>query len=104
MEKTENNKVGQATPEQIKAWKSKHGKIFYACADNHIAYFRKPNRKELSYAMRLKDDELAMMEMILKECHVGGSEIFYQNVEFMFGVSNLVDKLIAVKSAEVGEL
>lgn len=96
--------VGQATPKEIEAWKSKHGKIFYACADNHIAYFRKPTRKELSYAMRLKDDELAMTEMILKECYVGGSEIFYQNVEFMLGASGLVDKLLSVKSAEVGEL
>ena len=104
MEQTENKMVGQATPEKIKAWKENFGTVFTAKAENHIAYFRKPTRKELSYAMRLQDDSLAMTEMVLKECHLGGSKVFYENVEFMLGAANLVEKLVSAKKTEVGEL
>lgn len=102
----EDNKtmVGQAAPEQIEAWKKRHGSIYTATAENHIAYFRKPTRKELSYAMRLQDDSLAMTETVLKQCYLGGSTVFYEEVEFMLGAAGLIEKLVVAKKAEVGEL
>ena len=45
-----------------------------------------------------------MTEMVLKECHLGGSKVFYENVEFMLGAANLVEKLVSAKKTEVGEL
>lgn len=104
MEKTEKNMVGQATPEQIKAWKEKYGTIYTTKDDSNIAYFRKPNRKELSYALRLQDDPLAMAEMVLKSCYIGGSSIFYTDTSYILGSENLVNKMLAVKKIEVGEL
>ena len=104
MENTEKVMVGQATPEQIEAWKRKYNKIYTAKVDGHIGYFRKPDRKELSYVMRLKNDERAMTEMILKQCHIGGSTVFLEDVEYMLGSSDLINKLVTAKKAEVGEL
>lgn len=96
--------IGQATQEQINSWKAKYGSVFYTTADNRIAYFRKPNRKELSYAMRLQDDPLAMIEMVLKSCRIGGDDTFIKDAEYLMGASALVEKLISVKKTEVGKL
>ena len=96
--------IGQVTQEQINSWKAKYGSVFYTTADNRIAYFRKPNRKELSYAMRLQDDPLAMIEMVLKSCCIGGDDTFIKEAEYLMGASALVEKLISVKKTEVGEL
>ena len=96
--------IGQVEQEQIDAWKRQYGSVFYTTADNRIAYFRKPNRKELSYAMRLQDDPLAMIEMVLKSCRIGGDDTFIKEAEYLMGASALVEKLISVKKTEVGEL
>ena len=42
--------IGQATPEQIEAWKKKYGKLFGIKVDGHICYLKKPDRKILSFA------------------------------------------------------
>ena len=52
----------------------------------------------------LQDDPLAMEEMILKSCFIGGSSIFYTDTSYILGSENLVNKMLAVKKIEVGEL
>jgi len=96
---------GQATDEQIKEWKGKHGEVFFAKAEGHIGYFRKPLRKELDYSLSLKDaNPLKADEAIMKSCFIGGSEVFLTDMGFMIGASGLIEKLIAIKQAELGEL
>ena len=95
---------GAATEKQIAEWKEKHGKIFTTTADGHIGYFRKPNRKELGYALSLQNKPLEMTEMLLKQCFVGGSRVFMDETEYMLGCDKLIEKLVSVKTAEVGEL
>ena len=104
MEKEEKTLVGQATPEQIEAWKKQHGRLFSTTADGHVGYFRKPNRKELSYALSLQSKPLEMTEMLLKQCFVGGSNVFVDDTEYMLGCDGLIEKLVNVKMADVGEL
>ncbi|MCL2290828.1 MAG: hypothetical protein FWC34_09050 [Bacteroidetes bacterium] len=97
--------TGQATDEQIKAWKEKHEKVFFTKAEGHIAYFRKPDRKELDYSLSMKDSNpLKADEAMLKSCFLGGSSVFTTDVGFMIGASGLIEKLIAIKEAELGEL
>ena len=45
MDKKE-NLIGQATTEQINAWKEQHGDIFAFKVDGHICYLRKPTRSD----------------------------------------------------------
>ena len=40
----------EATKEQIQQWKQKHGEIIVYEVEDLRGYFRKPTRKELSYA------------------------------------------------------
>ncbi|MBQ5856139.1 MAG: hypothetical protein IIW55_02390 [Bacteroidales bacterium] len=54
--------------------------------------------------MRLQDDPLAMIEMVLKSCRIGGDDTFIKEAEYLMGASALVEKLISVKKTEVGEL
>jgi hypothetical protein len=95
---------GQATEEQIKEWKEKHGKVYFTKADGHIAYFRKPKRQEIGYSMTLQNDPLKASEALLKSCFVGGSEVFITDAGFLLGAAELMDKLISIKKVELGEL
>ncbi len=95
---------GAATEKQIAEWKEKHGKIFTTTADGHIGYFRKPNRRELSYALSMQNKPLEMTESLLKSCFVGGSRVFIDDLEYSLGCEKLIDKLVSLKTAEVGEL
>jgi hypothetical protein len=96
--------TGQATDEQIKALKKKHGDIFFTKAEGHIAYFRKPTRQELGYAMSAQSDPLKMSELILKSCFIDGSDIFTTDTGFMLGTAELREQLSDVKSVELGKL
>lgn len=104
MENEEKTLVGQATPEQIEAWKKEHGRLFSTTADGNVGYFRKPNRKELSYALSLRDKPLEMTETLMRQCFLGGSRIFIDDVEYMLGCDALIERLVNMKMAEVGEL
>lgn len=93
----------EITPAQIEAWKKEHGRIFVAQADGKKGYYRKPTRKDLSYAMTLQDKPLEMSEMLLKQCFLGGDPI-HQDTECLLGSDKLVEQLLQVKQVEVGEL
>lgn len=95
----------EITPAQIEQWKREHGKVFVASADGHTAYYRKPTRKDLSYAMTLQDQPLEMSETLLKSCFLGGDPIMHEDTDYLLGCSGeLTDKMIAIKKVEVGEV
>ena len=87
--------------EQIEAWKEKYKEIFSAKAGEKEAFFRKPSRKELSYALTLQDKPLEMQEAILKNCFLGGDTCFYEDLEYMLGCSSIVEQMVEVKAVEV---
>ena len=102
MEKVE--KKGQATNEQIAAWKEKHGDILSVEADGHVAYFRKPTRQELGYAMTLQSESLKMTEVMLKQCKIGGSDIFLDETDYMLGAVSVIEQLVTAKATEIKKL
>lgn len=96
---------GEASVEQRQKWIETFGKVFTAKAEGHIAYFRKPTRSELSYAMTLAEkDPIRMTEHLLKSCKLGGSDIFLSDSGYLLGADGLVQKMIEVKKIELGEL
>lgn len=96
----------QATAEQIERWKKEHGQIFEVECEGEYAYFRKPTRKELSYALTLQANgkNLEMLEQILTSCHIGGSGKFVKETDYMLGAAELVQSLIQVKHVEIKNL
>lgn len=105
MEK-ENKLVGQATPEQIEAWKKQYGEVFAIEVDGSVMYVRKPSRRELSFASAAaaKKSGLEYMESIMKNCKLGGDEsIITEDAKFM-GASAQMATLIEVKEAQIKKL
>jgi len=105
MEDNGKTMVGQATPEQIEAWKKKHGEIFAVRCDGHVAYLKKPSRKALSYAsVAGKTDPIKFNEALLNDCFIGGSEAVKTDDSLFLGVSAKLAELIEVKEAELEKL
>ena len=92
------------TTEEVEQWKKQYGKVFVAIADGHKAYYRKPTRKDLSYAMTLQSQPLDMTETLLKSCFLGGDSVMHEETDYLLGCSGeLVEKMINIKKVEVGE-
>lgn len=97
--------IGQATPEQIEAWKKEHGKVWAIIVDGHICYLKKPNRKTLGYAsVAGKDNPLKFNEVIMNNCFIGGSEAIKTDDELFLAASSKLVDLIQVKEAELVNL
>lgn len=92
----------EITAAQVEQWKKEHGRVFTATADGRTAYYRKPTRKDLSYALTLKGQPLDMDEALLRNCFLGG-EPLHEDADCLLGMDGLVDKMITVKNVEVGE-
>lgn len=93
----------EITTAQIEAWKKEHGHVFYGENGGRKGYYRKPTRKDLSYAMTLQDKPLEMSETLLRQCFLGGQPL-HEDTECLLGMDKLVENLLQVKKVEVGEL
>lgn len=106
MEKEEKTLVGQATPEQIEAWKREHGDVYAITVDDGVLYVRKPKRRDLSYASSAsaKKGGLDYIEAVMKNCKLGGDDsIITDDAKFM-GASGQMATLIDIKEAELKKL
>lgn len=103
--------IGEATPEQIAAWKKQHGDVYEVSAihpdteQEHKGYLRRPTRPELSYATKVgQSNPLGFNEAIVKSCWLGGSEEIRTNDALFMGVSGQLDVLIEVAQASIKKL
>ena len=108
MENSENNEkklVGQATPEQIEAWKREHGDIYAITVEDGVLYVRKPKRRDLSYASAAgRNSGLEYIEAVMKNCKLGGDEsIISEDAKFM-GASSQMASIIDIKEASLKKL
>ena len=92
--------IGQATPEQIEAWKKAHGEISAVTVDGHVGYLKKPDRRTLSFASSVGTKD----PVLLNNCWLGGSEAIKTDDALFFGVSAVLGELIVVKEAELVKL
>lgn len=97
--------IGQATPEQIAAWKEQHEEVFSIKVEGHVCYLRKPSRRAISYAsVAGKSDPLKFNETLLKECWLGGSDAVRRQDDLFLAASGVLDQLIVIKEAELEKL
>lgn len=102
--------IGQATAEQIKAWKDKHGDVFAIKVDDedeqtHVCYLRTPKRKDLSAAsVAGKVDPLKFNEVILRQCWLGGDETIRTDDRLFLAVSGKIPDIIEIGEAELVKL
>lgn len=100
--------IGQASSDQIAAWKRLHGDVYEIGVEGHVGYVRGFDRSTMKFAlsqlcMRIdpetKAAELNLEKMVelgeigLKNCWLGGSEAILSN-----------DRLFAAAALQVGEL
>ena len=98
-------KSGQATPEQIEAWKVLHGEIFAITVEDKIGYLKKVDRKTLSFASSIgTKDPIKFNEIILTNCWLGGDDELKNNDDYFLAVSGTLSQLIVVKEAELSKL
>jgi len=96
---------GQATDEQIKAWKEKHGKVYFIKVEGSIGYLKKPSRKALSYAsVAGQKDPLKFNEVLLNDCWLSGDEDIKTDDTKFLSVSQKLSELVEIVDAELGEL
>ena len=107
---SEEKVIGQATAEQIKEWKGKHGDVFAIKVDDenegtHVCYLRTPKRKDLSAAsVAGKVDPLKFNEVILRQCWLGGDEAIRTDDRLFLAVSGKIPDIIEIGEAELVKL
>ena len=97
--------VGQATPEQIEAWKKTYGVVYGIIVDGKICYLKKPGRKEMSYAASIgTSDPMGMVEGILTTCFLGGCEDFKTDDDLFLAAASQLEQIVETKQAELVKL
>jgi len=97
--------IGQATPEQIAAWKEEYEEVFGVRVEGHICYLKKPSRRIISYAsVAGKTDPLKFNEVIMRDCWLGGSEAIRKEDDLFLAAGGVLMDLIEVKDAELEKL
>ncbi len=96
--------TGQATEAEIEMWKRRFGAVFSTVVEQHIAYFKKPSRQQISYAMIFSGNPMKMAETLLRECFVGGSKTILDNPEYTLSAESIISTLVNAKPVEIAKL
>jgi hypothetical protein len=97
--------VGQATSDQIAAWKKDHKDIYAISVDGHVAYFKKPGRQVIALAStKLQTNPLGYMETILENTFIGGSKTLIEDDDYFMSLVPKVEEMVQVKMAELVKL
>lgn len=94
----------ESNEKEIEKLKEQYGDI-YSTTDSKgkVAYFRKPKRAELSYAVSLQQagKSLEMLEQVIKSCFVYGDRVFVDDTDHILGAAPLVEQLIRAEEIVV---
>lgn len=99
--------TGQASPEQIAAWKKQYTQGIYALVvDGHIAYFKNPGRNEMNCAMSRASGTAAldMYDDLARRTLIGGSEAVLDDDQMFFGAVQQVKTKMEGKKAQLVNL
>lgn len=99
--------TGQQTDEQIQAWKQQYKQGIYAIEiDNHIGYFKNPNRHEMNCTLSKasSDAALDMYEELARLTFLGGSEEVLNDDQKFFGLVQQVRTKMDGKKAKLVNL
>ena len=97
--------IGQATQEQIHAWKKEYKDVFEYRVDGRVCYLRTPDRKILAYAQTVSNgNEMSFNETLLENCFIGGDSSIKSEDKYFLGISGKLSDLIEIKAGELGKL
>lgn len=99
--------IGQASEEQVAAWKKECPDGIYAIKfKEHIAYFKNPNRHEVNCTLAKADPEkvTAMYEELAELTYLGGSREVFDNDQKLLGYMNQVKVKLEGEKAELVNL
>lgn len=94
----------EITQEKIEGWKKQHGDVYLIEVEDKACVVRKPNRKDLSFAMLLKDDPIKFNETLLNNLWVDGDEELKTNDDYFLAVSSQLGELLQIKEASLKKL
>ena len=93
---------GQATPEQIEAWKEKHGDVYRYEADGKVGYLKTVDRNTYAAAAaKVTTSPAKFNETIIDNCWLGGAEELRKEDKYFFGLSDFVEELMAKKKGSL---
>jgi hypothetical protein len=96
------NKNNVPTPEQLAAWKTKHGATFTFKTDKGEVVLAKPDRLTLKLILnKLKTDSLAAAETLIKSCWLHGDELLKEDDGFILSVFNKFDEIVGIVSYDM---
>ncbi len=96
--------------DQISAWKKKYGDVFKVSvsdsADNLFnAFFKKPNRKELSRAMAAgKESPMKFNDTLFLDCWIEGDEAIKTDDAMYLAACSQLATMVEVREAEIVKL
>lgn len=89
---------GEATPEQIKAWKEKYGTVYQYEVDGKVCYLRSVDRSAFALgAAKVSASPAKFNETIIQQIWLGGDETIKTEDGYYFGLSEFVEELMAKK-------
>lgn len=102
--------IGKVNETRIKELKEKYGDIFAVKVTDgegniHIAYLRKPKRRDLSAAsVAGSKDPLKFNETILRQCWLDGDEDIRTDDYLFLAASGVISDIVEVGEAELEKL
>lgn len=96
--------IGQATQEQIDAWKKEHGKVYSYKIEGKVCYLRTVSRDVYSLAAtKVTTSPAKFNETIINGIWLGGDEAIRKEDRYYYGLSDFVEELMNKKKGELGE-
>lgn len=96
---------GEATAEQIAMWKNLYGDVFEVKVEDKVCYLHKPDRKTLSAASTLgQNDPMRYNEIVLENCWISGDPDMKTKDDYFFAVVEKLEVLIEFKQSEIKKL
>ena len=97
--------TGQATAEQIEAWKKEHGKVFTYEVDGKICYMRSVDRNlyALAASKIAQAGPAKFNETVINGIWLGGCDDIRKEDCYFFGLVELVEDLMGKKKGSLGE-
>lgn len=94
--------IGEATPEQIEAWKKEHGQVFKYTVEDKVCYLRTVDRTTFALAAsKVSASPAKFNEVVLEKIWLGGDETIKNVDNYYFGLSEFVDELMDKKKGSL---
>lgn len=106
MDKKDKQLIGQATPEQIEAWKREYEFVYkYTSNDGRVAYFRNPTLQILDACKTLAGgSSMKFNELLMNNCWLGGDEELRKHDKYKMGIFEWLPDIIVKVEGQLERL